>query len=123
MKNMRTEFKTMDEYIESYPLEIQPILEKIRQTVKKAAPEAVETISYGMPSFKLNSKVLVYFAAFKHHIGFYPLPSGITAFAKELTPYPKGKGSIQFPLDKPVPYDLIEKMVQFRVRENHPKKK
>lgn len=95
----------------------------MRRTIREAAPEAVETISYQMPAFKLNGKGLVYFAAFKNHIGFYPIPSGIEAFKKELSPYKQGKGSVQFPFDKPVPYGLVEKVVRFRAKENLKKKK
>lgn len=115
---MKETAKTIDEYISAHPDEIRVILEKMRQTIRKAAPEAVETISYQMPAFKLNGKSLVYFAAFKNHIGFYPTPSGMQAFEKELSCYKKGKGSVQFPLDKPIPYDLVEKIVAFRAKEN-----
>lgn len=108
---------TIDEYLASFPDDVQGILERMRQTIKKAAPTAVETISYQMPTFKLNGKNLVHFAAFKHHIGFYPIPSGITAFQKELSVYKQGKGSVQFPLDKPMPYDLVKRIVLFRVNE------
>jgi uncharacterized protein YdhG (YjbR/CyaY superfamily) len=119
---MKTQYKTIDAYIKAFPENIQIILEKMRQTIRKAAPEAIEAISYQMPAFKLNGN-LVYFAAFKNHIGFYPTPSGIESFAEELSPYAKGKGSVQFPLDKPIPYDLVEKIVLFRVKENLAKKK
>jgi uncharacterized protein YdhG (YjbR/CyaY superfamily) len=115
---MMKQFRTIDEYIRTFPTNTQNILEKMRQTIKEAAPEAVEAISYQMPTFKLNGKNLVYFAAFKNHIGFYPIPSGIEAFKKELSPYKQGKGSVQFPLDKPIPYDLVEKIVKYRVKEN-----
>ena len=108
----------MDEYISTFPKNVRDILEKIRQTIKKSAPETEETISYQMPTFKLNGKNLVYFAAFKNHIGFYPIPSGIEAFKKELSPYKQGKGSVQFPIEKPIPYDLVKKIVIFRVKEN-----
>lgn len=108
---------TVDEYISQSPSESQIILEKIRALVRRVAPSAVEGMSYGMPGFKLNGKPLVYFAAWKSHIGFYALPSGNAAFKKELSSYKVAKGSIQFPLDRPIPYDLIEKMVQFRVQE------
>jgi uncharacterized protein YdhG (YjbR/CyaY superfamily) len=118
---LRTTSKTIDEYIKTFPEHIRDILEKMRQTIKKAAPGAVEAISYQMPTFKLNGKNLVHFAAFKNHIGFYPQPSGTAAFQKELSPYKAGKGSIQFPLDKPVPFDLVKKIVVFRVRENQEK--
>jgi uncharacterized protein YdhG (YjbR/CyaY superfamily) len=119
---MKTQYKTIDEYIKASPENIQIILEKMRQIIRKVAPEAIEVISYQMPAFKLNGN-LVYFAAFKNHIGFYPTPSGIESFKKELSPYIKGKGSVQFPLDKPIPYDLVEKIVLFRVKENLTKKK
>jgi len=108
----------MDEYIETFPKDVQKILEEMRQTIKKAAPEAVEAISYQMPTFKLNGKNLVHFAAFKNHIGFYPIPSGIEAFKEELSLYKQGKGSVQFPMDKPIPYDLVKKIVDYRAKEN-----
>ena len=120
---MKTPYRTIDEYINTFPPDIQKILERIRQTVREAAPEAIETISYQMPAFKLNGRNLVYFAAFKNHIGFYPIPSGIEAFKKELAPYIKGKGTLQFPLNRPVPYDLVKKIVVFRAKENLAKKK
>jgi uncharacterized protein YdhG (YjbR/CyaY superfamily) len=119
---MKTQYKTIDEYIQTFPMNIQIILEKMRQTIRKAAPEAVEVISYQMPAFKLNGN-LVYFAAFKNHIGFYPNSSGIEFFEKELSPYKTSKGAVQFPLDKPIPYYLVEKIVLFRVKENLAKKK
>ena len=114
---MKKQLETIDDYIQGFPTDVQNILEKMRQTIRKAAPEAVEAISYQMPTFKLNGKNLVHFAAFKNHIGFYPIPSGIEAFRRELSPYKQGKGSVQFPLDKPVPYDLVDKIVRFRVKE------
>jgi uncharacterized protein YdhG (YjbR/CyaY superfamily) len=114
---MRTQYQTIDEYIRDFPPDIQDILQKIRQTIKRAAPEAVEAIAYQMPTFRLKGKNLVHFAAFKHHIGFYPTPSGIESFEKELSPYLRSKGIVQFPLDKPIPYDLVEKIVKFRVKE------
>ena len=114
----KNQFKTMDEYIETFPKDVQKILEEMRQTIKKAAPEAVEAISYQMPTFKLNGKNLVHFAAFKNHIGFYPIPSGIEAFKEELSLYKQGKGSVQFPMDKPIPYDLVKKIVDYRAKEN-----
>jgi uncharacterized protein YdhG (YjbR/CyaY superfamily) len=118
MTTSKKQFGTIDEYIKTFPNDVQSILEKMRQTIKKAAPEAVEAISYQMPTFKLNGKNLVHFAAFKNHIGFYPIPSGIEAFKKELSSYKQGKGSVQFPIDKPIPYDLVEKIVKYRVKEN-----
>jgi uncharacterized protein YdhG (YjbR/CyaY superfamily) len=94
----------------------------MRRTISKAAPGAVEAISYQMPTFKLNGRNLVHFAAFKNHIGFYPTPSGTQAFQKELSPYKGAKGSIRFPLDEPIPYDLVRKIVVFRVKESSVKK-
>jgi uncharacterized protein YdhG (YjbR/CyaY superfamily) len=117
---MRTEHtapKTIDEYIAGFPPDVQEILQKIRLTIRKAAPQAQETISYKMPTFTLNGN-LVYFAGFKNHIGFYPVPTGIEKFKKELSVYKQGRGSVQFPLDKPIPYGLIRRIVQFRVKEN-----
>ena len=114
---MSVAFKTIDEYIKSHPKNIQSLLEKIRQTIKSVAPEATETISYGMPAFKFKGKVLVYFAAWQNHIGFYALPSGNAAFKKELASYQVSKGAIQFPLAQPMPFDLITKIVAFRLQE------
>ena len=107
----------IDEYIATFPTDIQEILEQVRATVKKAAPEAKEAIKYAMPTFILNGN-LVHFAAFKNHIGLYPTPGGIEAFQKELSVYKTAKGSIQFPLQQPMPLDLITKIVQYRVKEN-----
>jgi len=109
--------KTIDEYIAGFPPDVQEILQKVRTTIRRAAPQAQETISYQMPTFRLEGN-LVHFAAFKNHIGLYPTPSGTERFRKELSSYETGKGSIRFPLDKPIPYDLIAKIVKFRVREN-----
>jgi uncharacterized protein YdhG (YjbR/CyaY superfamily) len=109
--------KNMDEYIANFPKDVQEILEKIRATIKKAAPNAEETINYQIPTFTLNGN-LVHFAAFKSHIGFYPTPTGIEKFKKELAVYEGAKGSVKFPLDKPIPYALIRKIVTFRVKEN-----
>lgn len=95
---MKTQFETIDEYIKTFPEDVQSILENMRQAIRRAAPEAVEAISYQMPTFKLNGN-LVHFAAFKNHIGFYPTHSGIEAFKKELSPYKGAKGSVQFPID------------------------
>ena len=114
---MKTHPSTIDEYIKNFPPNVQIILEKMRQTILKSASGAVEAISYQMPAFKLNGKALVYFAAFEKHIGFYPIPSGIEAFKKGLSQYKQGKGSVQFPLDEPMPYDLVEKIVKYRVKE------
>lgn len=119
---MKTTYTTIDEYIATFPKDIQTILQKIRETIRKSAPEATEAISYQMPTFKLNGN-LVHFAAFKNHIGFYPVPSGIEKFKKELSAYKGAKGSVQFPLDRPIPYALISKIVKFRVKENFEKAK
>lgn len=108
---------TIDEYIAMFPEDIQAVLEKIRATIKAAAPDAVEKISYQMPTFAQNGN-LVHFGAFKEHIGFYPVPTGIEAFKAELAVFKQGKGSVQFPLDQPMPLDLISRIVQFRVQEN-----
>ena len=112
--------QTIDEYIAGFPADVQQILQQIRQTIREAAPGAQEAISYQMPTFKLYGN-LVHFAAFKRHIGFYPTPSGIEAFKDELAGYVGGKGSVQFPLDQPMPYDLIGKIVAYRVEENRAK--
>jgi uncharacterized protein YdhG (YjbR/CyaY superfamily) len=109
--------KDIDEYIAGFPPDVQQILEEIRSTIRKAAPDAQETISYQMPTFALKGN-LVHFAAFKKHIGFYPTSTGIARFKDELSDYKGGKGSVQFPLDKPIPFDLISEIVEFRVREN-----
>jgi uncharacterized protein YdhG (YjbR/CyaY superfamily) len=109
---------TIDEYIAGFPTEIQTVLVQIRALIKKAAPDADESISYGIPAFKQNGRPLVYIAGFKNHIGFYPIPTGIEAFKKEFSGYKTGKGSIQFPLDKPMPLDLIMKIVRYRIKEN-----
>jgi uncharacterized protein YdhG (YjbR/CyaY superfamily) len=110
--------KNIDGYIASFPREIQKILEQVRMTIKKEAPDSEEKISYGMPAFRLHGKDLIYFAAYDKHIGVYALPSGNEAFKKELMKYKTGKGSIQFPLDRPIPFGLLAKIVQFRAQEN-----
>lgn len=112
-----------DQYIASFPKETQILLEKMRATILKSAPSAEEIISYGMPAFKINGAMLMYFAGYKNHIGLYALPSGNAAFKKELAAYKIGKGSIQFPLDKKLPLVLITKIVKFRVKENLEKEK
>ncbi len=117
MKADKTVPQTIDDYIAGFPKDVQEILQHIRQTIREAAPDAEEKISYQMPTFTLKGN-LVYFAAFKNHIGFYPIPSGIEEFKEELSAYEQGKGSVQFPLDKPIPYDLISRIVKFRVKEN-----
>lgn len=112
-----TTAQNIDAYIASFPEPIQKILTEVRHTIKAAAPEAEEMISYHMPAYKFHG-VLVYFAAFKSHIGFYATPTGHEAFKKELSNYKTGKGSVQFPLDQPIPLDLISEIVKFRVAEN-----
>jgi uncharacterized protein YdhG (YjbR/CyaY superfamily) len=117
MQANKTAPKTIDEYIAGFPKDVQEILQKIRTTIRKAAPEAEETISYQMPTFTLKGN-LVHFAAHQKHIGFYPAPTGIEKFKKALSVYEWAKGSVRFPLDKPVPLDLIREIVKFRVKEN-----
>ena len=109
--------KTIDEYIAGFPREVQEILEEIRETIRAAAPDAEETISYQIPTFTLNGN-LVHFAAFKKHIGFYPTSTGIEKFKKQLAAYEGAKGTVRFPLDKPIPFALIGRITRFRVKEN-----
>lgn len=113
---------TVEEYIQGFPEQIQGIMQEIRTIVKEEAPGTQEKISYGMPTF-LYKGILVHFAAYKNHIGFYPTPSGIAKFEEQLKPYKHAKGSVQFPLSKPIPYDLVRKMVRVRVEENSNKMK
>jgi uncharacterized protein YdhG (YjbR/CyaY superfamily) len=117
MKTSQTAPKNIDEYIAGFPQDVQAILEKIRTTIRKAAPRAEETINYRMPTFTLKGN-LVHFAAFKKHIGFYPTSTGIEKFKTELSGYKGAKGSVQFPFDQPIPYGLLSKIVKFRVKEN-----
>ncbi|MDC8001450.1 DUF1801 domain-containing protein [Aequorivita todarodis] len=109
--------KNTDEYISPFPKKVGDILKRLRKTIKRAAPTGVETMSYGMPAFKLKGKPLVYFAGYKNHIGFYALPSGNEAFQKELLNYKTGKGSIQFPISEEIPWKLIRDIVKFRTKE------
>ncbi|MDI9320672.1 MAG: DUF1801 domain-containing protein [Phycisphaerales bacterium] len=111
--------KEIEAYIQQFPDSVQEILQNIRQLIKDNAPTAEELFAYGMPAFKLNKKPLVYFAAFKNHIGFYATPSGHREFQDDLSKYKQGKGSVQFPFDKPIPYKLIERIVKFRVTVNN----
>ena len=120
---MKTDFKSVDEYIKTFPTDIQLLMDKVRKTIIEKTPEAVESIAYGMPAYKTNGKPLVYFAGFKNHIGFYATPTGHAEFANELSKYKQGKGSVQFSLDKPIPFDLIGRIVEFRVKENISKTK
>ncbi len=118
----RVKFNNIDDYVASFPQETQLILEKLRLTIRKAAPDAKETINYGIPTFTLKGN-LVHFAAFRNHVGFYPTPSGIEAFKKELTVYEGAKGSVKFPISELLPFDLVRKIVEFRVKENLQKAK
>lgn len=118
---MKVDFKSVDQYIEAFPKETQVLLKKFREVIIKNAPNAVESISYGMPAYKLNGKPLVYFAAYKNHIGFYATPTGHEKFAEELSVYKQGKGSVQFPIDQLIPYELVKRIVAFRVKENEQK--
>jgi uncharacterized protein YdhG (YjbR/CyaY superfamily) len=113
--------KSTEEYISNFPKETQLLLEEVRKTIKNAAPEAEESISYGMPAYKLYKKPLVYFAGYENHIGFYATPTGHAEFARELSQYKQGKGSVQFPINEPLPLELIKRIVQFRVEENRKK--
>ncbi len=122
MDPQKNSFSTIDEYIDNFPADIQSKLQKIRKTIHSAAPEAIEKISYQMPTFFLNGN-LVHFAAFKNHIGFYPVPTSIEKFKQELEPYKTSKGGVQFPLDEDIPFDLITRIVRFRVEENLKKEK
>lgn len=117
MKTGATAPRNIDEYIAAFPEDVRKKLERIRATIRRAAPDAEEDIKYQMPTLVLHGN-LVHFAAFKDHIGFYPVPTGIEAFQKEQAPYVSGKGTVRFPLDQPIPYGLIAKMVKFRVMEN-----
>ena len=121
MAMTRIRFIDIDNYIGSFPEKTQKLLQEVRETIRKAAPEAGQTINCGIPTFKFRGN-LVHFAGFKSHIGFYPTPSGIEAFKKELSVYEGAKGSVKFPLDKPIPFELIERIVKFRVKESLSKK-
>jgi len=122
VKASSTEITTIDEYIREFPAGVRPILEKVRATIRQAAPEAIEKISYRVPTFWYNGN-LVHFGGFKSHVGFFPTASGVAAFEKELQRYKHAKGSIQFALDEPMPIDLITRIVKFRVTQNAEKKK
>ena len=113
--------KTVDEYIAIFSEDVQKRLIQMREIIKSTAPDAEESISYGMPGYKLNKKPLVYFAAFKNHIGFYATPAGHSEFSAELSKYKQGKGSVQFPLNEPLPLDLVKRITLFKVNENKKK--
>lgn len=117
MEAGETSPKTIDEYIAAFPPDVQAILQKVRATIREAAPGAQEKIGYGVPTFTLHGN-LVHFAAFKNHLSFFPDPSGIEHFIDEVSQYWAGKGTLQFPLDQPIPYDLIRRITEFRVQEN-----
>ncbi|MGH9967602.1 MAG: iron chaperone [Pyrinomonadaceae bacterium] len=123
MKTRQAAPKNIDEYIAGFPNDVQEILEKIRMTIKNAVPDAAETISYQIPTFTLKGSYLIYFAAYKKHIGLYPAPRGTEKFKKELSVYEGGKGTVRFPLDKPIPFGLITRIVKFRVKENRERAK
>ena len=118
MKSKKATFQSIDEYIGTFPENVQKIMEQLCATIKSAAPEAGEKISYNMPTFTLNGTYLVYFAGWKSHIAFYGAPRGNPAFKEDLSPYEAGAGTLQFPYDKPLPYDLITRVVKFRAAEN-----
>ena len=113
----KRQFRTIDEYIAGFPEHVRDILEELRRVIREAAPRAEEAMRYGIPTFRLDGN-LVHFAAFRHHIGFYPTPSAIEDFKEELSSYRQAKGSVQFPINKPLPYDLVRKIVKYRVKES-----
>ncbi len=110
-------FETVDDYIAAQPEKTREVLSKLRKTIKELAPKIEESMNYGMPGYKLNKKPLIYFAGWKDHVGIYPTPSGMDAFKDDLKPYQTGKGTAQFPLDKPIPYELVDKIIKFRIEE------
>jgi uncharacterized protein YdhG (YjbR/CyaY superfamily) len=116
MNPQKKQFNTIDEYIDTFPDDVQVLLQELRLTIRESAPEAEETINYQIPTFRLNGN-LVHFAAYKKHIGFYPAPSGIDNFKEELSPYALSKGAVRFPIDAPIPLQLVSKIVEFRVKE------
>jgi len=117
VKTVKKRFETIDEYIATFPRNVRDILEDLRRIIRESAPKSEETTSYGIPTFDLNGRHLVHFAAYKNHIGFYPTSSGITQFKKELSPYELSRGTVRFPINEPIPLDLIRKIVQYRARE------
>lgn len=121
MKSQKVRVNSIDEYISIFPKDIQKILEEVRGTIKAAAPETEEKISYGIPTFTLNGKYLIYFAGWKNHISIYPIPTGSEAFNKQVSKYVEGKGTLKFPLDKPLPLKLITKIVKLKVAEHRKK--
>jgi len=121
VKTAKKQFETIDEYVAAFPQNVQNILQELRQTIRDSAPNAKEAISYQIPTFKLNGN-LIHFAAYKHHIGFYPTPSAIKEFSKELSQYETSKGTVKFPLNKPIPLTLVKRIVKYRVKEKLEKK-
>jgi uncharacterized protein YdhG (YjbR/CyaY superfamily) len=117
MATLKSQLKTITEYIAEFPLNVRELLEELRQVIRESAPEAEEAISWGMPTFRLNGN-LVHFAAYQNHIGFYPGSSAVDAFSKEVSQFKHSKGTVQFPIDKSIPFDLVRKIVRFRVKEN-----
>ena len=115
--NVKNKVSSIDEYIAVFPEDVQSILKRVRNTIKAAAPETGEKISYGIPTFTLNGKYLIYFAGWKHHISIYPIPTGDDAFHQEVAPYVAGKGTLKFPIDKPIPLELITKLVNLKIAE------
>jgi uncharacterized protein YdhG (YjbR/CyaY superfamily) len=118
MKSQKVRFDSIDEYIATFPEETQKILQGVRETIRAAAPEAGEKISYGIPTFTLNDTYLIYFAGWKNHVSIYPIPTGSEAFNKQVSKYAEGKGTLKFPLDKPLPLKLISKIVRLKVAEH-----
>jgi uncharacterized protein YdhG (YjbR/CyaY superfamily) len=118
MKTAQPAPTTIDAYIAAFPPEVQAILEQIRETIRETVPDAQETISYGIPTFTLHGRYLVYFAGYKKHISLYPAPMGVAEFQEAVSVYGAGKGTMRFPLDQPMPFDLIRKIVRFRITEN-----
>ena len=114
----KTHFTTMDDYIATFPGEIQAALETVRQSIHQAAPEATETMSYGIPTFNLHGKHLIFFAGWKQHLSLYPLPAGDAAFQQAIAPYKRAKGTLRFPVDQPIPSELVKQMVTFLQRES-----
>jgi uncharacterized protein YdhG (YjbR/CyaY superfamily) len=119
----KRQVKTIDEFIAGFPKEVRVVLEELRRVIRESAPGVEETISYGIPTFDLNGRHLVHFSAYENHVGFYPTPSGIEAFKKELSHFKTSKGTVQFSLDKSVPFDLVRRIVKFRVKETESRKK
>ena len=111
--------KSVDHYVDGFPEETQKALTRLRKAIRKKMPAAAESISYGIPVFKLDGKPVIYFAGFKSHVSLYPAPRGIPEFKKELSAYKGGKGTVQFPLDEPIPMDLVERIILFRLREHY----